>query len=902
MTTLKMSAKYAGADMKKIALIIIGGLLLFFKSDLKAQYPGWNQYTSGKSIQAIVEEGDFLWVATSGGVALINKNTDEVKFITNANSGLPYNDVNDIAIDKNGNKWFATFGGGLAMLRGMDYWNPNNWRIYNTSNSQILENTLQFVAVDKDNFVWAGGKRGLNRVSAAGIATFTSANSQLPNNDVRSIAFDKNGEAWIATYGGGIARFDYLGRKWTVYNITNSGLKSNDITKVAYEDHFLWVGTDGSGIYKVNLQSPEQQTSWKLFDEKSGIPDKIITALYIDSKRHKYIGTLQAGAVKLERATFGDESTVIPYNDKTANLPSVYVKAIFADRNDNIWIGTTQGLAVFKGKGWNLLDVTNSGLSSNIINSLAYDKNNSIWIATNEGISVLTGKSWTVYNSSNSDIKDNRILSVAVDKRNNKWFGTNTLGIYRLAGKNEWANFRKENSGLPFNRVNVIEVDDKNNLWIGFNTGAVAKMEGEKFTVFSQSNSKIPNSPITDIEVDTRGNIWIGTDGLGLVRHNPNAQNPNDSWQLFNPSNSSLTSGTITSIKADKDGNLWIGTRNGLFNFVGGNFVSYNTSNSELPENEITSVAIDLNGNVYIGTARSGVVAYMRDIILDGKTWINYTFSNSGLPDNEITSIIVDANNTKWIATKKGLASFSQKVEISEAAPPKFPPLISVSLELYEQSGNRMLDPFEKASFRFYIENRGKDAAQGFTIKIEPNTYQSVKFASEVSLGTIRAGQKLQVDIPIQANEKVDFENLQFTVSFDEAFGFEPDPIKFTIPTKENNPPNVLISDVAFEDNNRNGKIEPGELVRITLVIKNEGNGDARDVIVRIKPGEDVFIAGDSQTEYPVGNLTSKEFRNIKFSVFTSAKAVDIPIFVDILEASKKYDKRDLRLPLKLNR
>ena len=904
MTTIKKSdLQFRAYAFIKTLCLLSSIFMLILNEFVYAQYPGWNQYTSGKSIQAIVGDGDYIWVGTSGGVVLINKVNEEVKFITNANSSLPYNDVSDIAIDKNGNKWFATFGGGIAMLKGMDYWNPNNWKIYNTSNSQLLENTLHFIAVDKDNFIWAGGKRGLVRISAASIVSFTTSNSQLPNNDVRSIAFDKNGEAWIGTYGGGLARFDYLGRKWTVYNITNSGLKSNDITKVAYEDKFLWIGTDGYGLIKLNLQSPEQPASWKVFDEKSGIGDRIITAIFIDHKNNKYVGTLQAGAFRLEKSAFGDETNVIQYNDKTALLPGLYVKALYADRTDKIWIGTTQGLAYNNGKNWSVIETSNSGLSTNIINSLAFDKSNNIWIATNEGISVLSGKSWTVYNSTNSEIKDNRILSIAIDARNNKWFGTNTLGIYRLAGKNEWANYRKENSGLPFNRINVIKSDNKNTLWIGFNTGAVAKMEGERFTVFSQSNSKVPNSPITDIEIDKNDNVWIGTDGLGLVLHKPNSQNPNESWQIFNSSNSSLSNGTITSIKSDNDGNVWIGTKGGLFVYIGGNFNSYNTSNSDLPENDITSVAVDKTGNVYIGTARSGVVAYMRDIILDGKAWINYTFSNSGLPDNEITSIIVDGNNTKWIATKKGLASFSQKVELSEAIPPKYPPLLSVSLELYEQSGNRMLDPFEKASFRFYIQNNGKDAAQGFTIKIEPiTTFTSVKYAREVNLGTIRAGQKLQIDVPIQANEKVDFENLQFNVKFDEAFGFEPEPIKFTIPTKENNPPNLMIADVAFEDNNRNGKIEPGELVKITVMIKNEGNGDARDVVFRIKLGEDVFIAGDSQTEFMVGNLTSKEFRNIKFSVFTSARAVDIPIFVDILEASKKYDKKDLRLPLKLNR
>jgi ligand-binding sensor domain-containing protein len=63
-----------------------------------------------------VDENNFKWLGTKGGAARFTQPNNPLIF-TSQNSKLPVNQVKDLVIDKNGDLWFATFGGGLAKLK-----------------------------------------------------------------------------------------------------------------------------------------------------------------------------------------------------------------------------------------------------------------------------------------------------------------------------------------------------------------------------------------------------------------------------------------------------------------------------------------------------------------------------------------------------------------------------------------------------------------------------------------------------------------------------------------------------------------------------------------------------------------------------------------------------------------
>jgi len=53
---------------------------------------------------------------------------------------------------------------------------------------------------------------------------FNTENSEIPDNVVLDVAIDKYGNKWMAT-SGGLAKFD--GKNWSVFDTTNSDIPAN---------------------------------------------------------------------------------------------------------------------------------------------------------------------------------------------------------------------------------------------------------------------------------------------------------------------------------------------------------------------------------------------------------------------------------------------------------------------------------------------------------------------------------------------------------------------------------------------------------------------------------------------------------------------------------------------------
>ncbi|MDY0282625.1 MAG: two-component regulator propeller domain-containing protein, partial [Salinivirgaceae bacterium] len=157
----------------------------------------WYNYTNGEDVCTAVEEGEYLWIGTFGGLVKLHKATGNTQFFNRGNSGLPDNYVYSIAIDSDGNKWIGTHSG-LAKFDG------TNWTVYNTSNSGLPVNDVRCVAIDQHGTKWIGTDvGGLVKFDDTNWTVYNSANSGLPSDKITSISVDSNGIKWLGTYLGG---------------------------------------------------------------------------------------------------------------------------------------------------------------------------------------------------------------------------------------------------------------------------------------------------------------------------------------------------------------------------------------------------------------------------------------------------------------------------------------------------------------------------------------------------------------------------------------------------------------------------------------------------------------------------------------------------------------------------
>jgi hypothetical protein len=293
-----------------------------------------------------------------------------------SNSGLPYNGVTAVALDREGvvwvgtGRWYAFAGGGLARFDGEE------WTVYNTSNSPLPGNDHLNLAVDSEDRVWSGTETGLSAFDGQNWAVYRTSNSPLPDNQAGAPTFDAQGSAWIAT-GAGLAQFD--GQNWTVYDYTNSGMPSGLVTGLAMDSQgVLWIGTFGSGLVRFDGQI------WTRYHTgNSGLTNNSISFMATAPDGTLWMGTYGGGLIRLAN----DRWTT--FNTSNSLLPNNMVWNVAVGPLGDVWAATEGGLAVFDGTDWTVYQRTNSGLPDNNVYCVTFGAQGNVWIGTANGGLVL---------------------------------------------------------------------------------------------------------------------------------------------------------------------------------------------------------------------------------------------------------------------------------------------------------------------------------------------------------------------------------------------------------------------------------------------------------------------------------------------------------------------------------
>ena len=284
---------------------------------------------------------------------------------------------------------------------------------------------------------------------------YNSDNSELPNQTIKSIAIDSTGAHWFATYMGGIA-VEKDGQ-WTIYNTSNSGLPHNYVNCISVDQNNVkWIGTDGGGLASFDGQN------WKVYKTStSGIPSNVVMATYCDLDGSVWVGTYFGGLAHLKN----DQWEV--YNDENSGLLSNKIVAITKDNNNVVWVATQGGgVASFDGSNWNVYTEQNSKLTNDYVYSIAVDKDNKKWIGTGGGgIVVFNDVYWIKHNSKNADLTDDNIRPIKIDRQGKKWIGTYIGGINVFDDK-KWTIYDFQNSEMPDDEITCMTIY-KNQIFVG---------------------------------------------------------------------------------------------------------------------------------------------------------------------------------------------------------------------------------------------------------------------------------------------------------------------------------------------------------------------------------------------------------------------------------------------------
>lgn len=583
-------------------------LLLFY--NLQAQAPQWLSITATHEVIDIEEEGDFLWLATQGGVIKMNKGTGEQEHFSTTNSGLCDNRVQSIAIEENGKKWFGT-------ANGVSSFDDTNWMVYN---SELPDNTVNSVAIDQQGNKWFGTQsNGCAMFDDAQWHIFNNLSTGHPNT-INDIAVDNDNAIWFATFGKGISKFH--NNKWTQFNTSNSNLPSDYVSDlIVNTDNSIWFNVN-TGVYKIEQNSISMTSS--------AIP----YCLAIDQTGNKWFGFRNGGISKYNE----NGSSIYPYIPALAEKE---VKTIEVVSNGDLWIGTNDGLVLFNHSSSEHYQTASSGLPDALVYSIHIDNNGNKWFGTNHGAARFDGSEWIRFTGKHSDFYLTQVFKITSDLKGNVWLATNA-GVAKFAdGQMNMLNHT--NSPLPNAIFSDVDVDPiSGNIWFSSSVGVLC-FDGTDWIAYNETNSDLPSNNVGSVAIDAAGTKWFGTRGSGIAKFD------NTNWELFNAANSPVDIDYINSISIDKDQKKWIYTNQSVIEY---NDVSW-TTHWHLDYQWRGQMHTGIENNKWF-TGYGGLTKFT------GAYYEHYTMENSGLPANWCWSFAVDDKSNKWIATIGGVGVYNE--------------------------------------------------------------------------------------------------------------------------------------------------------------------------------------------------------------------------------------------------
>lgn len=356
------------------------------------------------------------WVGTSHGLRLLDPDITQgepIRFLPLPSSfNLPMlreAHISDFMEDSRGNYWIGTLNG-LVMVD-----KTGRSSLY-TPQDGLPESSINCIKEDRQNNIWIGTTQGLAKLSLNNDLKVVALNQGpsrnttvviLPLTDDRVRLFNKTGsiDLDLQTHklinaspaespGSLIHKLDKEellianGKKAKVYRsreghtetinwpdkyfdfavkigqdnfLTSNGNKLYTVSNGNYEEklivggksavycltidknNFIWAGTQIDGLFKINVNDRDNTPVLKIIDSFSNrLPDQHIRALFSDRENEIWIGTRYKGVVRLLELPNG-QYEIQNYGTRQG-LSSDFVLTINRDKKGNIWVGTMQGL------------------------------------------------------------------------------------------------------------------------------------------------------------------------------------------------------------------------------------------------------------------------------------------------------------------------------------------------------------------------------------------------------------------------------------------------------------------------------------------------------------------------------------------------------------------------------
>ncbi len=343
---------------------------------------------------------------------------------------------------------------------------------------------------------------------------------------------------------------------------------------------------------------------------------------------------------------------------------------ITRDRNNNMWIGSYNGL--YKHEGTSLRSFVSIGKSKADISGLEMhtvheDRLGFIWVGTTSGVDKINPntyevKHYTIRSKDSTSSFIGYIYSIFQDDEDYMWILTDAA-MFRMnytTGEYIAIPIAKNHTGMPSYLVGYNSgIKTGKGIWMHTYEGMLYyEYASKKFyhryhnpenkAVFNIVTPNPKQKSQSDMDVDGKGNMWyVAAAGL-LARYNLQT-NKLDTFRFQHPENAWYC---CYSVKEDSRGNIWVGFRHGgllMFNVKAKTFIPilYKERNSLISSNYVYSLERDYNGMIWVATDNGiDVIDYYNHAVQKRQLSVQPDFTNLQYQASDFS---FDGNETLYI-------------------------------------------------------------------------------------------------------------------------------------------------------------------------------------------------------------------------------------------------------------
>lgn len=335
----------------KNLLVIIVIYIIFNTFSLKAQNPEWIVYNADSMglTDWTTQDISYIWLSPNHNKWLIAYNES---VIFNNYSWKILNIFFNYDILFRGEDTVYLAGGNPVMFTPTDtlYLSIEEDTVITIHGDTITVSKYRCWALGwYDDCLWLGTRRGLVKYDGSSFTEYTPLNSGMHTYSIWGFANDSKNNLWMRT-DTGIVKYDGTNfTNWTFENSPLPGKRVGSLTIDKFDNIWLTMSDRQGQTYEDN--HPEivkfDGTNWTIYDS-SNVPALnffgYANRMCIDSGNVKWIPTSH-GIFKF------DDTTWTHFDTTNSGLPSNSATECECDRDGNIWIATSDGLAVYREGG-----------------------------------------------------------------------------------------------------------------------------------------------------------------------------------------------------------------------------------------------------------------------------------------------------------------------------------------------------------------------------------------------------------------------------------------------------------------------------------------------------------------------------------------------------------------------